>query len=308
MSLFRRNFSQYGNIYGFEAELFSDMWASPNDVSRVCLFYGMDTIICGAEALILEYLIENNIRKPSAEDITDAIEMTRGSKRFRDSCMRYLDLVRPGISLAREIDSSVGVFFSDISHIYLMYSFGYRREALAKGRKILETITNGRIEKIIVYSPKDFLTLRILFDHFNINIQLTHLFEFIEPKIREIFAPDRPISFAVQESCVLSRELGKHDILNILEKIPNLTILKPTLSGKLTVCCGDHMWLFDPIVTINNVSVRLESLMRLGTHMIGTMCPTALCLFQTARNRGGERFHNVEIVDLSRFLASLLRS
>ncbi len=301
LMFFTENYRKYGNIFGFGLENYG--YIEEIKPAATCLFFSADTVLCGLKYLLLKRMIEDCVEFPTVEYYRKVLGEISNDDIAKEGFHEIMSRTR---NLLHKINPDVGFFFYDRSLDMSLYVNGLDDVFYEENRSLIRFLQEDKVNSVVVYAPSDYLALRLLFNKYNVKIKIIHLLEFISSHVDELEVRGNRAKFVLQESCIINRWLGKKSIYDVLHRIGGIDIYTHPLSGDLTVCCGEYLWLTRPLLAIRNATERLKGLIHMGSTSIIVACPSALFLFRLATKFCDECPEDIQIYDISEVLLKLL--
>jgi len=298
---FRSNYQNYGDIFGISTKLpnINDFFPT-GGCGETAIFISNEYIINAWREAVLESFVSNHIEHPSRSDyetsVANSILINRAKKNVDD----IVNLCRVIHELSRLYlqDAELMVYPRTLGLELLLY--GYEEAFYEMNKDLVDTINESAPKYLLVHDPAELYSLVELDRKYGIKTTIINFLDYLLDHIsidREVKV-DYKIIF--QESCILERWIKGVNIFDKLKKFFGDNIVRHPLGGELTICCGEFMWLLEPIISINNASERLASLIHFGGNNIAVACPRSLYIFRVAsrRNKGFEDAKIMDIVEL----------
>jgi Fe-S oxidoreductase/coenzyme F420-reducing hydrogenase delta subunit len=139
-------------------------------------------------------------------------------------------------------------------------------------------IESLEIEEIITACPECYRTLSHDYKEqgFDLNVKVTHIYEFLEREIGKNAVTFKPLEKAVtfQDSCRMSRFEERPELpRTLLSKMKPQRFTEMQDSGKSAVCCGNSGWIGCDAYSKALQVKRLNQARDTGSDMIVTACP-----------------------------------
>jgi len=296
------NIDKNGNIFGLDITL--DDAILPNEFKKSCLFFSYDTILCAWREILLSHVPRSG--EKNIGSILDKYVNDKNKKeKFIDHSDTYIRIIRNVNIISKKLMPEIGFFYYNASLGLELYFLGLHEKFFEINKGLANKISNSGIRKMVIYSPQEHLAINLLKEKYNLDIELVPFLELVGRNVDKFNRRGKKYRVIPQESCIMTRWLGFEDYIDWL-KIDGIEITRHPLKGKLTVCCGEHMWYIDPNIAIRNATERLKSLAHVGGMNVLVTCPNALFLFKVAKELNKDELEKIRLTEISEVLVNLL--
>lgn len=284
LRVFEENFKTLGNIWGFKIAIPQALGQKVAPSEETIILSTNETLLRAVKEAIFEFLAHEEAECLYAEKLSTN-ELRRFVEDNLEKNMRkYLSVIEKLKSLAKT--KNMGFVHLNISLApELMHFAPDTHKTLIS--PILDGLHRLAGRELVVYDPLEYLVLKAY--ESQINKKVYHFLERINFEKHSLSE-----RFIVKDPCILSRR-ANIDLRKFINSILENLIHHP-LSGNLTICCGEFMWITAPRIALNNAREILRILSSYSPRII-TLCPSAMFLFSVAQ-RFFDDIRDIRIVDL----------
>jgi len=296
LRFFSRNLRAHGNIFGLREDTIPMGTLSKLNMPSSCsIFFSLDTLLSAWKQVLVAKMAKERIL-PNQEILSRLIRNSEVTGRALDVLGDYQSIIRNMSNVAKKLGVTGTMIYPRSTGIEL-YVFGLEDIFYSAAEGLASSISESGAEEIVVYSPIEHLALSMVDSKYRLGVKLTPFLRILSDNISRVRIAI-PRGTAFQESCIHSRWLGIKDYAEGLFD-ERVGLIRHPLSGTLTTCCGEHIWICDPEVAVRNAAERLISLSHVGRGNVCVACPSALYLFRAAIELYPDDLKDVKLFELS---------
>ncbi|MCR8453944.1 MAG: hypothetical protein NDP13_03045 [Crenarchaeota archaeon] len=290
LNAFRENFERSGNVWGFEVEIPYIQEQKFISNGRMLALSTNEILIRAIKEAIFEFLIHENAEYLDAK-LLKSVELKRFvENNVAKNMEKYLSILRRLNHLAQAKNISFVHLAASVAPEIMHFNPSAHISVISP---VLEKLSSIPCEEILVYDPIEYLILKAY--EARIGKKVYHILEKLSFEKRSLSE-----RFIIKDPCILTRKANinlRNYVNNILENL-----IHHPLSGSLTICCGEFMWITAPKIALNNAGEVLRALSSYSPRIL-TLCPSATFLFSVAK-RFFTDLQNVKIVDLTEVITT----
>jgi Fe-S oxidoreductase len=186
----------------------------------------------------------------------------------------------------------------------------YLFQILAEG--LIASLNEGGVKKIITHCPHCFNTFKNEYPELGGTFEVLHHSQLMEQLVEAgklVPREGEPQTVTFHDSCYLGRHNNLYDApRNILERIPNVTLVEMPRNREQGLCCGaggGNMWMEEE--GRERVSdVRVTEAVGTGAQSACTVCPFCVQMFETGIGNvqmDEEEADRLKVFDVAEYLA-----
>ena len=186
----------------------------------------------------------------------------------------------------------------------------YLFQILAEG--LIASLNEGGVKKIITHCPHCFNTFKNEYPELGGTFEVFHHSQLMEQLVEAgklVPREGEPQTVTFHDSCYLGRHNNLYDApRNILERIPNVTLMEMPRNREQALCCGaggGNMWIEEE--GRERVSdVRVSEAVGTGAQSACTVCPFCVQMFETGIGNvqmNEDQADRLKVFDVAEYLA-----